>query len=257
MPQKPHPQADGLAGATIEELQTLATTLGLDVDGEVDRRRLASLIRRRRDMIQHLDGGAVQELAVWAGVRLDDQLDAETLVQRIGVYRVRPLDDLSVHALLVLAALRGISVPSGASRQTICERLRRYEGFWGRMRRKRRKIVASLLYRALESTPPDRVTAEADEADEAATTLREHIEDQGVVGGLATKLRGVADDYVARKLDEIEARIDHKLEQIDERMAEWRDREISNRLKILKLTLIFSILVALVSLGYDYLRNHL
>ena len=84
-------------------------------------------------------------------------------------------------------------------------------------------------------------------------SLKEEIADEGVVGGIARKIRGVADDYVRQKLDEIEIRIDQKLDEIDTRLGEWRDREVANRLKIIKITLVGSILVALLSLGYKYL----
>ncbi len=73
--------------------------------------------------------------------------------------------------------------------------------------------------------------------DDAGASLQEQITDEGVVGGIARKIRGVADDYVHEKLDEIEKRIDRKLDEIDQRLAEWRDREITNRLKIIKITL--------------------
>lgn len=89
----------------------------------------------------------------------------------------------------------------------------------------------------------------------AAGTLRDHIAEQGVVGGIAHRLRSVADDYVREKLDEIENRIDHKLDEIDARLAEWRDKEIANRLRILKITLVVSVLVALLSLGYNVVTH--
>jgi tetrahydromethanopterin S-methyltransferase subunit G len=76
-----------------------------------------------------------------------------------------------------------------------------------------------------------------------------------VVGGIARTIRGVADGYVHEKLDEIEARIDRKLDEIDRRLGEWRDREIVNRLKIIKITLIASVFVFLLSLGYNYLKR--
>ncbi|MBN1490602.1 MAG: hypothetical protein JXA69_11850, partial [Phycisphaerae bacterium] len=83
---------------------------------------------------------------------------------------------------------------------------------------------------------------------------REQIEEVGVVRGMAQRIRGVADDYVHEKLDEIERRIDQKLDEIDRRLAEWRDREIANRLRIIKITLVVSIVVAGLSLGYSALR---
>ena len=85
--------------------------------------------------------------------------------------------------------------------------------------------------------------------------LRWSIEDHGVVGGIASRLRGAADDYIKIKLDEIELRIDGKLNQIDQRLAEWRDREVANRLKILRITLVFTVLVAILSLGYNYIKR--
>jgi hypothetical protein len=87
------------------------------------------------------------------------------------------------------------------------------------------------------------------------TSLKERIAEEGIVGGIAHKLRGVADDYVRQKLDEIEARIDGKLDEIDRRLGEWRDKEIANRLRIIKITLVASVLVALLSLGYNYVRK--
>ena len=74
-------------------------------------------------------------------------------------------------------------------------------------------------------------------------------------GGIARTIRGVADDYVHEKLDEIERRIDAKLEQIDQRLEEWRDREVTNRIRLLRITLITAIVVAVISLGNDYAKS--
>ena len=90
-----------------------------------------------------------------------------------------------------------------------------------------------------------------------AESIRRQIESEGVVPGLARKLKGVADDYVAEKLDEIERRIDRKLDEIDQRLAEWRDREVANRLRILKITLLVSVFVALICIGYDLVATHM
>jgi hypothetical protein len=86
-------------------------------------------------------------------------------------------------------------------------------------------------------------------------TLRRRIEERGLFGGLADRVRQSADSYVNQKLDEIEARIDRKLEEIDLRLAEWRDKEVANRLRILKITLWASVIVSIVSLAYAYLRQ--
>lgn len=85
-----------------------------------------------------------------------------------------------------------------------------------------------------------------------------------MLGSVAEKLRGAADSYVAAKLDEIEARVDQKLDEIEgridrklleihEQLGDLRDREIRHRLRLLKITLAFTVLVALLSLGYKFL----
>ena len=61
--------------------------------------------------------------------------------------------------------------------------------------------------------------------------------------------------WLVRELDEIEARIDRKLEEIDKRLGEWRDKEIANRIRILKITLWASAIVSVISLAYAYLTR--
>jgi len=72
-------------------------------------------------------------------------------------------------------------------------------------------------------------------------------------GGIAGRLKKSADSYVNQKLDEIEARIDRKLDEIDRRQGDWRDKEIANRIRILKITLWASVIVGVVSLIYSYI----
>ena len=84
-----------------------------------------------------------------------------------------------------------------------------------------------------------------------------------VMHNVAEKLRGAADSYIAAKMDELEARVDAKLDHIERRiddkivqlhqqLMEMRDRELRHRLRLLKITLIFTVLVALLSLGYKW-----
>ena len=85
-------------------------------------------------------------------------------------------------------------------------------------------------------------------------SLKEDIEESGLIGGITNRLKKTADGYLNQKLDEIEARIDRKLDEIDRRLAEWRDKEIANRIRILKITLWASVIVGVVSLIYSYLK---
>jgi hypothetical protein len=88
-----------------------------------------------------------------------------------------------------------------------------------------------------------------------------------VLHSMAEQLRGAADSFLAAKLDEIEARVDTKLDDIESRidekiaemhthLAEMRDRELKHRLRILKVTLIFTVLVAALGLGYKWACQH-
>jgi hypothetical protein len=84
----------------------------------------------------------------------------------------------------------------------------------------------------------------------------------------AERLRGAADSYIAAKLDEIEARVDAKLDHVERRidakivelhrqLQRMRDRELRHRLRLLRITLIFTVLVAVLSLVYKWLSNYL
>jgi hypothetical protein len=89
-----------------------------------------------------------------------------------------------------------------------------------------------------------------------STTVQDEIEDSGVIGGITSRIKKSADSYLNQKLDDIEARIDRKLDEIDRRLAEWRDKEIANRIRILKITLWVTVTVAACSLVYTYLQTY-
>src|SRR5262249_54372433 len=137
-------------------------------------------------------------------------------------------DSLSTRGLLALARLRGITAGPSDQAGDIIDRLRKHEGFWKRFSRKRRAWVGSLVANLLDSEEPGtaadyRFLPEDETANGAArTSLKHDVEEHGIVGGIAQRLRGAADDYLKEKLDEIEARIDAKMEEIDRRLGEWR-----------------------------------
>jgi hypothetical protein len=107
-----------------------------------------------------------------------------------------------------------------------------------------------------------------DEAEQPAEPRRESLAKRlNVLHTVTEQLRGAADDYVAAKLDEMEARVDAKLEEIERRLdgkmvqlhkqlTRMRDRELQHRLRLLKITLIFTVLVAVISLVYKWVEIH-
>jgi len=204
------------------------------------------------------DAEALRELAEWAGLNQRDALDRRVLTRHIDRCGRIDYERLSDRALAALASLRGLDLKRPTDRTTIMAALRSGEGLRQRLRRKRRALVAWMIAKltGLESDAASGGT-DAEQTQQNASrpkeNIREHIVEHGVVKGIATTLRSAADDYIRQKLDEIEQRIDRKLDEIDRRLQEWRDREIRTRLRIIKITLAASVLVAALSLLYKIL----
>ncbi|MFQ5491240.1 MAG: hypothetical protein ACE5GE_11000 [Phycisphaerae bacterium] len=233
-----------------DELIEYGRDLGLDLADGVARGELLRLIRRRQELLLELDRQAMLDVVIWARRPVRRSASKEALARHIAQLQLGNLAGLSDAGLEALARLRGLEVLPGDERADLERRLRHQGGLGNRLRRARRKLMARIIARAVSTAGDSEYRFLPDEEGDS---LRDQIQTDGVVGGIARKLRGVADDYVREKLDEIEQRIDRKLDEIDQRLGEWRDREISNRLRILKMTLIVSVLVALISLGYDWL----
>ena len=73
--------------------------------------------------------------------------------------------------------------------------------------------------------------------------------------GFKAALRFSMDDYIAEKLDEIEARIDRKLDELDRKMDAWRTREVRHRLRIIKYTIVATVVVAVISILYKLIAR--
>lgn len=124
--------------------------------------------------------------------------------------------------------------------------------------------VVSVAVGRLTEPPEDNRTDETPGKDAASRSLSASSSKRvRMLHDVAETMRGAADNFIAAKLDEIEARVDAKLDHVEERidnkivelheqLREMRDRELRHRLRLLKITLIFTVLVALLSLGYKW-----
>ena len=243
----------GLADLPNDELFRYGQELGLKLRPTTPRGELLRLIRQRQELLLELDRQGLLDVCVWARRPVRQSASKEELAREIAQVSKMDFAGLSREGLVVLACLRGLRPGADEPDQQIISKLRQAETLRDMLRRTRRAVTASLvgkLLHAESSAGPEEYRFLPE--DSHRQDLKERIEQQGLVGGIASKLKGVADDYVHQKLDEIESRIDGKLDEIDQRLQEWRDREIANRLKIIKITLVASILVALLSLGYKY-----
>ena len=235
--------------------------LGLELDAGAPSPELVRLIRRRQELLIELDHDAMLDIIVWCRRPIRQSAGKEEMAREIVRIQRTDYKHLSHRGLAALAKLRGVSIGKSDTTAQLVASLKGHDGLWKRLMGKRRAWVGSMLTRLIEGKQEEQSDYRFLPEDGGASaelsrrTLKSHVQEHGIVGGIAERLRGAADDYIRVKLDEIETRIDEKLDQIDDRLAEWRDREVANRLKILRITLIFTVLVAALSLGYNWIKG--
>lgn len=242
-----------------DELIHYAKELGLEPEEHERREDLLRHVRRRQELLIELDRDALLDIIVWSRQPVQKDATKEELAREIAGIEMTNYETLPHRGLAALARLRGLEIFPTETDEQIIARLRKKDGFWKNLGRARRSAVAAFVAKMVDKaeTPGEYQFLPEDPGAPSSRqeSLRKQIEERGLVGGLATRIKGAADDYVKLKLDEIEARIDAKLNHIDNRLSEWRDREVANRLKILRLTLMFTALVALLSLGYNAIKS--
>jgi hypothetical protein len=252
-----------LAELPKDELANLAEGLGLDPTRYKTQQELVTAVHERRQLIASLDRQAMLDVVRWGRRPVTINAGKEQIAQEIARIRAMKFAGLSHRGLVVLSQLRGIKATEADPTPIVVRKLKKQEGFFSRLNRKRRSflggMVASLVgeresadYRYLPEPGDDAYPPNAPKS----ASIKQEIEESGLFGGISNRLKKSADVYLNEKLDEIEARIDRKLDEIDRRLAEWRDKEIANRIKILKITLWASVIVGVVSLIYAYITQY-
>jgi len=247
-----------LSELPTDELIQYGRSLGLPLPVRTARGEALRRIRARQELLLTLDRDAMFDVVVWLRAPVRKSAGKEQLAETIYQHHPIRFDGLSDRGLRVYAALAGVTGVEHRPRDVVLRQLRKVQGIGTLLRTARSRVIGAMVSKLL---PPDSAAKGSDyrflpdDPSSSTTTLHDQIVQTGFVGGVARKIKGVADDYVREKLDEIEQRIDRKLDEIDERLGEWRDREMTHRLRIIKVTLLASILVALLSLLYDYLHR--
>ncbi|MCK6484225.1 MAG: hypothetical protein HUU22_13800 [Phycisphaerae bacterium] len=244
----------GLSDLPRDELLCYGRELGLKLDGDTPQGELVRRVRERQELLVQIDRDALLDIVMWARIPMRRSAAKEHLAREIARIGRMDFDGLSPRGVRALAQLRGLSVAPDESPEAVARRMKKSETMREWLDRKRRGVVSSMLtrYLGVEAEPEGEYQFLPEDGATRPTSLKKDIEEHGLVSGLAQRLRGAADDYVRTKLDEIEVRIDRKLDEIDRRLSEWRDREVANRLKIIRITLTASVLVAALSLVYKY-----
>jgi hypothetical protein len=247
-----------------DELNHLAEEFGLDPTEYKSRQVLVAALHDRRQLIASLDREAMLDVVRWGRRPVTASATREQIAQEIVRIRSMKFGGLSQRGIVVLCRLRGIPVPDDAPIPVLVRTLKKKEGLFSKLNRKRRAALGSLIaniigeeesgseYQYLPSDLPPHADAAA--SGPRAASIKDDIEESGLFGGITNRIKKTADAYLNQKLDEVEARIDRKLDEIDRRLAEWRDKEIANRIRILKITLWASVIVAIVSLIYSYIQ---
>jgi hypothetical protein len=279
-----------LADLPKDELQTLGEEFGLEAKRFKSPQDLVAAIHERRQLIASLDREAMLDVVRWGRRPVAINATGEMLAHEILRIKSMRFDGLSERGLVCLARLRGVECGSAEPVPAVVKKLKKKEGFFSRMNRKRRAVLGSIVsnmigeddksaeyqflppadggQQATLSAPPQPYARPAGGGTGGGgggagagtvppprdRSIKEEIEESGLFGGIASRVKKTADQYINQKLDEIESRIDRKLDEIDRRLAEWRDKEIANRLRILKITLWASVIVASLSLVYSYVK---
>lgn len=258
-----------------QELDHLADEFGIDPTRHELRQELVAAIHDRRQMIAAMDRDAMLEVVRWGRRPVTVNASKEQIAQEIVRITSMRFAGLSQRGLVVLARLRGVEAREGDPVPVLVKRLKKKEGLFSKINRKRRAMLGSLVAKIVgeegptdyqylpapgSGTPVGNVGTVNYEGPASAaprpSSIKRDIEEAGLLGGITSRIKKTADSYVNQKLDEIEARIDRKLDEIDRRLAEWRDKEIANRIRILKITLWASVIVAACSLIYTYVDVH-
>jgi hypothetical protein len=271
-PSAPPPIESSLANTPLrqmsemprDELNHLAEEFGLDSTEYKTRQLLVAAIHDRRQVIAGLDREAMLDVVRWGRRPVTASASKEQIAQEIVRIRSMKFSGLSQRGIVVLCRLRGLPAAEDAAVPVLVRTLKKKEGLFSKLNRKRRAALGSLVaniigeegsatdYQYLPSEAPPH--SDGPTSSPRGPTIKEDIEESGLLGGITNRIKKTADAYLNQKLDEIEARIDRKLDEIDRRLAEWRDKEIANRIRILKITLWASVIVAIVSLLYSYIQ---
>jgi hypothetical protein len=255
-----------LAELPRDELGNLAEGLGLDSTRYKTQQLLVAAVHERRQLIAGLDRQALLDVVRWGRRPVTINASKEQIAQEIARIRSMKFAGLTHRGLVALARLRGVDTDDADPAPLLVRRLRRQEGFFSRLNRRRRAMlggmVATIVGENVSKTDYQFLPEPGNEGDAVRATakpasIKDDIEESGLFGGISNRLKKSADVYLNQKLDEIENRIDRKLDEIDRRLAEWRDKEIANRIKILKITLWASVIVGIVSLIYAYVTEYL
>ncbi len=231
------------------ELETLALAYSLAVEAVDTEETLREKIEAVRRAVDEAPRHRLISILDWADVRYDaTSAPKDRLARKILSARFRDFTGLGLEELRVLARLKGVPFTDTDDERSLARKLdpRGLVGrLWGR-------LTGHVVGMVLAKIPDQEI--EGDDAEGTTAGVKKHIQQQGLMEGVKTYVKSSLDGYVLEKMDEIEERVDRKLEDIDRKMDRWREKEVRYRLRLIKITLVAAVLVALLSLIYELVK---
>ena len=128
-----------LAELPKDELEHLAEDLGIDPTEFKSRQHLVAAIHERRQVIVGLDREAMLDVVRWGRRPVPINATKEQLAGELARVRLMKFDGLSQRGLIVLAVMRGVPLRGDEDVPQIVKRLRKQEGVFSRLNRKRKR----------------------------------------------------------------------------------------------------------------------
>src|SRR5258705_7454555 len=134
-----------LADLPRDELATLAEELGLEPRRFKTPQELVSAIHGRRQLIASLDRDSMLDVVRWGRRPVPINATNEQLAHEIGRIKSMRFDGLSERGLVALARLRGVEIAQSDNVPVMVKKLKKREGIFARMNRKRRAVLGSIV----------------------------------------------------------------------------------------------------------------
>ena len=191
-------RSPSLSELPLDELIHYGRSLGLMLSNDTPQGEALRLVRDRQELLIELERDALLDVVVWLRSPVRRTANKEQLAAVIAQHEPARYDGLSDRGLRAIGALRGLTAEERETRADLEIRLRRMGGPRARWRRARRWVVGHLVDRLVKGQrgPQDGEHYRFLPEEDASPSLREEIEQTGLVGGVARKLKGAADDYI-------------------------------------------------------------
>src|SRR5687767_9675557 len=134
-----------MADMPRDELDHLADEYGLDTTCYKTRQQLVTAIHDRRQLIAALDREALLDIIRWGRRPVTVNATNEQLAQEIARIKAMKFHGLSRRGLVAMARLRGIGAGDDDSVPLLVKKLRKREGLFAKLNRKRRAVLGSIV----------------------------------------------------------------------------------------------------------------